>query len=100
MTPAPPCVRCGHARGPRFRFDVAGAAGLLCPRCGGRDRALVRRSLRVALVVGTILTAINQGGAIVTGARTWSLAWKIPLTYTVPFVVAMWGALTSLRQRG
>jgi hypothetical protein len=62
-------------------------------------RPLVRRSLRIAVVVGTLLTAINQGGVILTGAWTPSLAWKIPLTYTVPFVVAMWGALSSLRQR-
>jgi hypothetical protein len=71
----------------------------VCTRCAACDGALVRRSLRVALVVGTILTAINQGGAIVTGAWTPALAWKIPLTYAVPFMVATWGALTSLRQR-
>ena len=71
----------------------------MCLRCALRHGPLLRRSLGVAIVVGTVLTAINQGGTILAGAWTPALAWKIPLTYMVPFMVAMWGALSSLRQR-
>ena len=58
------------------------------------------KSLIAALVVGTVLTLINQGDLILTGDLSWGLLWKIPLTYTVPFLVASYGALIhSLRQR-
>jgi hypothetical protein len=58
---------------------------------------LIRRSLATALVVGTILTAINQGTAILAGDFPPSLYWKIPLTYCVPAMVATWGALSNSR---
>jgi hypothetical protein len=49
--------------------------------------------LLIALIVGTLLTAINQLGADVNA----SLAWRIPLTYAVPFCVATGGALANSR---
>jgi len=58
---------------------------------------MLRRSLITALVVGTILTAINQGNLIVQGNLSPILLWKIPLTYCVPFCVATWGALINSR---
>jgi hypothetical protein len=48
-------------------------------------------------VVGTILTAINQGNILLHGEFPAVLAWKIPLTYCVPFCVATWGALINSR---
>jgi hypothetical protein len=57
----------------------------------------VRRSLGVALVVGTILNAINQGEAIVEG--TGIVMWKLLLTYAVPFAVASYGSYAALRSR-
>ena len=92
------CARCDRILRDGFRLDVDGSR-LVCLRCALRHRALVLRSLRVAVVVGTGLTAINQGDALLDGAWTSALAWKIPLTYAVPFAVAMWGALSSVRQR-
>jgi len=53
--------------------------------------------LVTALVVGSILTAINQGNILVDGLFPASLYWKIPLTYSVPFCVATWGALINSR---
>ena len=50
-----------------------------------------------SLVVGTALTALNQGDAILTGQLANALAWKIPLTYCVPFLVATYGALSNSR---
>jgi hypothetical protein len=60
-------------------------------------RPLVVRSLAVALVVGTLLTAINQGNIILQGDASPALAWKIPLTYAVPYCVATLGALLNSR---
>lgn len=55
-----------------------------------------RRSLGVALVVGTILNLINQGDALF-GPREVN-ALKAALTYAVPYCVATYGAV-SLRVR-
>jgi hypothetical protein len=53
--------------------------------------------LLTALVVGTVLTAINQGNLILSGDLSAALIWKVPLTYCVPFCVATWGALVNSR---
>ena len=59
--------------------------------------ASVRRSLAVALLIGTVLNAINQGPEILTGERpVW---WKLLLTYSVPFCVASYGSYAAFRQR-
>ena len=58
---------------------------------------MLERSFLTALVVGTILTAINQGNVLLQGEFSAALAWKIPLTYCVPFCVATWGALINSR---
>jgi hypothetical protein len=58
---------------------------------------MLRRSAVTALVVGTILVAINQGGALAAGQFRTALEWQIPLTFTVPFLVASWGALSNSR---
>jgi hypothetical protein len=50
-----------------------------------------------ALVVGTILTAINQGNVLIDGRFPAQLAWKIPLTYSVPYCVSTWAALRISR---
>jgi hypothetical protein len=60
---------------------------------------MLRRSLLTALVVGTILTAINQGTLLADGNFPSELYWKVPLTYCVPFCVATWGALINSRIR-
>ena len=57
-----------------------------------------RRSLYVALIVGTVLNLINQGDAMVGGG---AVDWlKIVLTYCVPYAVCTYGAVTAqLAQR-
>jgi hypothetical protein len=72
----------------------------LCLFCALRHRPMLRRSFLTAVVVGTVLVAINQGTVIATRDLPGSLAWKIPLTYCVPFCVATWGALISSRIYG
>jgi len=68
-----------------------------CLRCALTFRLLLRRSALTALFVGTVLTGINQGNIFLGGDLPASLAWKIPLTYCVPFCVATWGALINSR---
>lgn len=56
---------------------------------------IVTRSLMVALVVGTVLNAINQGPELWRGESV--VAWKLALTWCVPFLVASYGAWSALR---
>lgn len=51
------------------------------------------RAVKVALVVGTVLLAINQGDVILAGAMP--NLWKAALTYLVPYCVATYGAVTA-----
>jgi multisubunit Na+/H+ antiporter MnhE subunit len=53
-----------------------------------------RRSLVVALIVGTILNLINQGDALIGGGHI--VIPKLLLTYCVPYCVSTYGAV-SLR---
>jgi hypothetical protein len=56
---------------------------------------IVQRSLGVALIVGTILNLINQGGALIGGIGI--VYWKLALTWCVPFLVSSFGSYTALR---
>ena len=105
------CDRCGKPlrEGWGFAFKLKSAAGgkeadtivaevSKCVSCALRHVPMLRRSLAVALVVGTILTMLNQGDTIFAGNWQNALYWKIPLTYCVPFCVATYGALTNSRR--
>ena len=83
----------------RFNSSEVGVNILKCFRCGLRHPPILKRSLRVAIMVGTVLTLLNQGDAIIMGQVNDSLIWKVPLTYCVPFVVATYGALASNRTK-
>jgi len=90
------CQRCqrglGHASG--FRFPLgSGQPTLRCGRCAVRYPPLLRKAWATALLVGTVLTAINQGDVLLHGPVTLALVWKIPLTYAVPFAVSTYSAL-------
>jgi hypothetical protein len=63
---------------------------LIC-RCCVAD-AVPRRSLGVALIVGTILNLINQGDALIA-AHPPNVT-KLLLTYLVPYGVATYGAVS------
>ena len=55
----------------------------------------LRRTLRIALVVGLVLTAINQLDVILRGHAT-GLTWvKCGLNFVVPFVVSNLGLLSG-----
>jgi hypothetical protein len=91
------CGRCARRLHGGIAFRLGGVDR--CWRCTLRHPPLLRRSLLTAVVVGTVLTAINQGTTIVAGDFPADLYWKIPMTYCVPFLVATWGALINSRVR-
>ncbi len=65
-----------------------------------REPEHLRRTAKIALVVGTILTAINQGDVILAGNATAGTAVKAVLNYCVPFVVSNLGLLAGKRAEG
>lgn len=60
---------------------------------------MLLRSLKVALVVGTILVMINYGDRLITGELLASDYGRIALTYCVPFFVSLYGAVSALGSR-
>lgn len=70
-----------------------------CRRCVWRHPLIVRRALITALIVGTVLTIINQGDRLLTGDVTAGVLVKIGLTYLVPYCVSTSGAVGLSRLR-
>ncbi len=60
-------------------------------------RDIVIRGLKVGAIVGTILVAINQGDMILAGQLDASAAWRIPLTYLVPYCVSTYSGVGAIR---
>lgn len=63
--------------------------------CGRREN--LRRTLRIALVVGIVLTLINQADVIARGDETWLTPFKVGLNFVVPFVVSNLGVISGTR---
>ena len=59
-----------------------------------------RRCGVIALVVGTLLSLLNQGDVIVAGRFDGVVTLRIIGNYLIPFVVANLGAMTSVPLRG
>jgi hypothetical protein len=57
------------------------------------------RTTRIALIVGTILFAINQLDVVLRGQATAAVWVKGGITYLVPFVVSNIGVLVGSRRR-
>ena len=91
---------CPPAHWPATRFRLnAGREPPVCLFHAVFHPRMLRVSIPTAAVVGTVLTAINQGTLIFAGTFPAELGWKIPLTYSVPFMVSTWGALRVSRVR-
>jgi hypothetical protein len=59
----------------------------------------LRKTLKIAAVVGTILSLINQGSVIFGGEAT-AITWlRVGLNYLVPFCVSSIGFLSATRRR-
>jgi hypothetical protein len=62
-----------------------------------RERPTLRRTLTIALVVGCILSIINEGDVLVHGNATGATAVKICFNFVVPFIVSNLGVLAGKR---
>ena len=58
-------------------------------------RRNLRRTVRIALVVGVILTTINQGEVIASGQATAATWIRCGLNFVVPFIVSNAGLLSG-----
>ena len=58
----------------------------------------LKATSRMALVVGVVLTSINEGDAFASGHFSSDLATKVPFNFVVPFVVSNLGLLAARRQ--
>lgn len=62
--------------------------------------AVVRRALKVSLLVGTLLTIINQLPRLLEQPLNTAIVLQIILTYMVPYAVSTYSAVEALRALG
>jgi hypothetical protein len=60
-----------------------------------RNPSNLRRTVTIALIVGTILSIINEGDVLIHGDATAATAVKIGLNFVVPFIVSNLGVLAG-----
>ena len=94
------CEGCGESLAGRAHYVVRGPAGTegRCLRCALLYRPLWIRSGTVSLLVGTLMTALNHGEALLATMPSASLAWQLPVAYAVPFLVAGYGGIMNARR--
>lgn len=61
--------------------------------------ATTRTCLAVALVVGTLLSLVNQGDVVAQGMAGLTVAFKVVANYAIPFLTSSTGALLAVRDR-
>jgi len=61
-------------------------------------RDILLRGLKVGIIVGTLLTAINYGDVLIGGELQPVMYWKIMLTYCVPFCVSTYASVEAARE--
>ncbi len=59
----------------------------------------LKSTIRIALIVGTILFAINQLDVVLNGNASAFVWFKIGLTYVVPFCVSNFGILVATKRQ-
>lgn len=64
-----------------------------------RSPETLRRTARIAFVVGLVLTGINEGDVLVGGHPSAATAVKIGFNFVVPFVVSNLGVLAGQPRR-
>lgn len=62
--------------------------------------SVVRRAVGYAVVIGSILVAINHGDALLHGDLTHGDLWQILLTVLVPYLVSTSSSVGALRRLG
>jgi len=61
--------------------------------------ATFRTASKIALVVGTLLTVVNQGSVIASGDASLATWVRTVANYVIPYAVASTGYLTPFRRR-
>lgn len=56
---------------------------------------MIARATRVALVVGTILVAVNQGEALLHEPLRVGMVVRVAVTFLVPFLVSLYAMLAA-----
>ena len=59
-------------------------------------RDVVIRGIKVGVIVGTILAAINHGDLIIERTLSPESAWKIARTYLVPYCVSTYAGVSAI----
>lgn len=62
------------------------------------EARVVRRALIFAVVVGSVLIAINHGDALLAGDVGGTRWLKMGLTVLVPYVVSTWSSVLAVRE--
>lgn len=60
---------------------------------------VVAISIKMSLVVGTLLAMINHGSAILEGSLNQERVFQIALTYLVPYCVATLSSVKAIQKR-
>jgi hypothetical protein len=55
----------------------------------------MRRTIAIALVVGTVLSLVNQGGHITSGDIDFAVALRIAANYLIPWIVSSTGYISA-----
>ena len=62
-------------------------------------KTTLRKTLKIAAIVGTLLSLINQGSVIAGGDATAATWIRVGLNYLVPFCVSSVGFLSATRRQ-
>ncbi len=62
------------------------------------QRATLRRTVRIALLVGTILSLVNQGSVVAAGDAELVTWLRVGANYIVPFCVSSAGFLSASKR--
>ena len=62
-----------------------------------RRKDILARGIKVGVIVGTLLMAINYGDVLIAGEFVPLMYWKILLTYCVPFCVSTYASVEAAR---
>lgn len=63
------------------------------------EKSVALRALRIAIVVGIVLAALNHGDRILAGTLDGSTLLKITLTFLVPYCVSTYSSVLAVRER-
>ncbi len=60
--------------------------------------SVCRRALLTSALIGTLLALINHGSELISGQMTGDHWLRVALTYLVPYCVATWSSVQTIRQ--